>query len=244
MGRFNISKRRKSLIAGVACGLLCALCVGIYVTEVDSKAAAAQADMLAQYGGEQIEVCVAKRDIAAGEVISESDIEMRTWIVTLLPANAVTDRKNAVGKQVGSTILEGEVISESRFGFETAAIDVPDGLVAISIPTREVQSVGGAISPGAVVDVYAVGATSTTRLVSAVQVLATSMDTASSKNNANAWVTIAIVPEKVQELVSAAQNLEIYFTLPSESALASLEEKTTDDELSNRKDSKEEGEAK
>lgn len=219
MSNLKMSKKRRSLVIGVVCGLLCALCVGIYVTEVDQRAAAAQAEMLAQYGGEQIEVCVARRDIVAGETVVESDIETRTWIATLLPANAVIDRKEAIGKQVGSTILAGEVVTTSRFGFDTAALEVPDGLVAVSVPSRDVQSVGGSLAPGSVVDVYAIGASSTARLASSIQVLATSLDSESSSSGASAWVTIAVAPGKVQELVSAAQNLEVYFTLPSESAL-------------------------
>lgn len=220
MGKLKISKRRRSLILGMASGALCALCVGLYVSDVDRNAAAAQAEILSQYGGEQIDVCVAKHDIAAGETISDSDIESRTWVVTLLPANAVTDRKDAIGKQVGSTILAGEVISSSRFGFESDALDVPEGMVGISVPSRDVQSVGGAVRPGILVDVYAVGSSSTVRLASSVQVLATSLESSQGSSGSSAWVTIAVEPSKVQELVSAAENLEIYFTMPSESALS------------------------
>lgn len=220
MGKLKISKRRRSLILGMASGALCALCVGLYVSDVGRNAAAAQVEILSQYGGEQIDVCVAKHDIAAGETISDSDIESRMWVVTLLPANAVTDRKDAIGKQVGSTILAGEVISSSRFGFESDALDVPEGMVGISVPSRDVQSVGGAVRPGILVDVYAVGSSSTVRLASSVQVLATSLESSQGSSGSSAWVTIAAEPSKVQELVSAAENLEIYFTMPSESALS------------------------
>lgn len=219
MGKLKLSKRNRSLLLGVASGALCALCVGVYVTDVDRNAAAAQAEMLAQYGGEQIDVCVAKRDIAAGETIADSDIESKTWVVTLLPSNAVTERKDAIGKQVGSTILAGEVISSSRFRFDSAALDVPDGMVAISVPSRDVQSVGGALSPGSIVDIYAVGASSTSKIASSVQVLATSLESTQGSSGSSAWVTIAVEPKRVQELVSAAENLEIYFTMPSDSAV-------------------------
>ena len=213
----KLSKRNRSLVIGVASGLLCALSVGVYVMEVDREAEAAQSEMLARYGGEQIDVCVAKRDIVAGETISESDVETRTWVAALLPANAVTDSKEAVGEQVGSTILAGEVISTSRFGFDAASLDVPEGLVAVSVPSRDVQSVGGAVTAGSVVDVYAVGASSTSCLARSVRVLATSMESESSGSGAAAWVTLAVAPDRVQELVSAAQTLELYFALPSDS---------------------------
>lgn len=218
MTKLRVSKRARSIAAGLIFGLLCAVCVGAYITQLDERANAAQAEMLAKYGGDQIDVCVAKRDITAGSTITESDVETKTWIATLLPANAVTDKKNAVGKRAGSTILAGEVVSESRFGFESTDIEIPDGLVAVSVPSREVQAVGGAIGAGMTTDVYAVGGSSTTRIAPAVQVLATSMSSG-GEGASSAWVTLAVEPEIVQELVTAAETLEIYFTLPSEGAI-------------------------
>ena len=216
MPKFKISKRNRSVVVGLACGLACALCVGTYVSQVNEQATAAQAEMLAKYGGDQIDVCVAKRDILAGETILDGDVETKTWIATLLPVNAVTEKREAVGKQAGSTILSGEVISSARFGFDTAEIEVPSGLVAVSVPTREVQAVGGALAAGMTTDVYAVGPSSTVKLASSVQVLATSMSSeASSSSTASAWVTLAVQPKIVQELVTASENLQIYFTLPS-----------------------------
>ncbi len=213
MAKLTISKRTRSIVLGLIFGLLCALCVGAYITHLDEQAHAAQAEMLAKYGGEQIDVCVARRDIAAGATITDGDVETKTWIAALLPAQAVIDKKDAVGKRVGSTILAGEVVSESRFGFESSDIEVPDGLVAVSVPSREVQAVGGAVRAGMTTDVYAVGGSSTTRIASGVQVLATSGS--SGGGSAGAWVTLAVEPAVVQELVTAAETLEIYFTLPA-----------------------------
>ena len=219
MSKFKPTRRQKSLAIGIACGLGCAMCVGIYVSQIEANSVAAQEQMLAEYGGEQIDVCVAKRDIVAGETITDGDIETRTWIATLLPSNVARDKASVIGKRVGSTILQGEPISEARFGFESDDIEVPEGTVAISVPARDVQSVGGALRVGMLCDVYATGASSTSRLAQSVQILATSM--AQDDSSTIAWVTLAIEPGKVQEMVSAAQNLEIYLTLPSASASAS-----------------------
>lgn len=190
------------------------LCVGLYVMSVDNQAKAAEQEMLSEYGGNQIQVCVAKRDITAGETISEGDVEERMWVVSLLPANAVAERKEAIGKQVGSTILEGEVISEARFGFEGETITVPEGLCAVSVPTREVQAVGGALEPGLHADVYVVGASATTRLLSGALVLATSASKDSKNSVSDAWITLAVEPSRVQEIVQAAEGQTLYFALP------------------------------
>lgn len=60
---------------------------------------------------------------------------------------------------------------------------------------------------------YATGPVSTTKLVGGALILATS---AASESGATAeWVTLAVEPERVQEVVAAAQNLELYFALPA-----------------------------
>ncbi len=217
----GLVKRRsnKTLWAGCACGLLCALCVGAYLLSVDGEKRAAEAEMLSRYGGDQVQACVAKHDIAAGETVTEGDVEERTWIASLLPADAVLRREEAVGKQVGSTILMGEVISTARFGFDSSAIDVPQGAYALSVPAKEVQAVGGALCPGVAADVYAVGPSSTTKLASEALILATSASQDGKGSGADAWVTLAVRPSCVQEMIQAAESQTLYFALPGPSGV-------------------------
>lgn len=68
---------KKSAIICISCGLLCALCVFIYTQSVRADAEDTRNAAMAKYGGEQIEVCVAKRDIAAGESIDSTCYEVR-----------------------------------------------------------------------------------------------------------------------------------------------------------------------
>ncbi len=196
------------------------ICVALYVSATDERVRVAGAEALEHYGGDQIEVCVANRDIAAGEVLDESCLETKTWVTTLLPEDAVTEVSDAVGKQVSSSILQGEVISTKRFGTAIATLEIPSGLVAVSLPARDVQAVGGALTPGMKVDVYAVGASSTTRLVSEALIVATSVNDSgsSSSSSSTSWITIAVAPSMVEELVSAAENSDLYFVLPTETS--------------------------
>lgn len=214
MARSRARARSKDLMIGCVCGVLCAACVGLYTLSINAEAKAAEAEMLSKYGGDQVQVCVARHDIAAGQTIAESDIEERTWVASLLPADAVTGKQDAVGKQLGSTILEGEVISSGRFGFDASSVDVPDGMYAVSVPAREVQAVGGALAPGTNVDVYAIGASQTARIASSVLVLATSASQDSKNNGADAWITLALDPALVQEVIQAADSQTLYFALP------------------------------
>ena len=177
-------KRSRTTIIGMACGLACAACVFAYAQGVRGEADAARAEALARYGGEQLEVCVAKRDIAAGESVDASAVETRLWVADLLPAEAFRSSGDVVGKKASSTILAGEVLSERRFRDAGSRLDVPEGLTALSVPAKDVQAVGGAVAAGSRVDVYATGGTSTDVLASGVLVLATSASAQESTTDA------------------------------------------------------------
>lgn len=206
-------KKSKSMIAGLISAFVCGLCVLTYMGIVQQEADSARNDVIARYGGEQVEVLVAKCDINPGEMIDGSNTLKKLWISDLLPEGSITNASDAYGKKVASFVATGEVLLTKRFETSTLGIEVPEGLVALSVPAQDINAVGGAITKGSYVDVYAVG-TSTTCLGRSIGVLATSnADEASAGQKMN-WITLAIDPAKVQEFVSAAENLEIYFTLP------------------------------
>ena len=210
-------KGGRAKAASIACGVACALAVFAYTASVQGEAERARAEALARYGGDQVEVCVAARDIAPGETVDASAVEVRLWLADLLPPDAVTSIDQVVGAAPTSSILEGEVVSMRRFGEEASLIDVPDGLVAVSVPAQDVRAVGGAIAPGSHVDVYATGTTSTSLIGEGMLVLATSASASADAMGASVtWATLAVAPGAVQELVSAAQNMELYFALPSD----------------------------
>lgn len=144
-----------------------------------------------------------------------SNCTTKTWLSDLLPDGALMELSEMEGKQATSLILEGEVVSQSRFNNETQELDIPAGYVAIALPAEDIQAVGGRISAGSKVDVYATGA-KTTCLGRDLEVLATSADNDESSSRTKlTWITLAVKPEKAQEFVTASESLAIYFTLPS-----------------------------
>ena len=230
-------KRKVTIGVSLACGLVCAACVGVYVHGVEAEAEEARAEALERYGGEQLEVCVATCDLAPGEVIEESDVEMTLWLADLLPDDAVCDLDEAVGQTVSTTILSGEVISSRRFGEVGSDLEVPEGKVAVSVPAEDVQVVGGAVGAGTLVDMYATGSSATSLLAEDVYVLATSTGEAEDDSDEELnWITIAVSPELAQSVVAAAQATELYFTIPAEEGEgeegADAEEDAEDEESS------------
>lgn len=207
-------KRSRTALVSIVCGVVCAACVIAYTQSVQGEAEAARAAALSQYGGDQVEVCVAKRDLSAGETVEPSSVEMRLWVADLLPAEAVRSLDDAVGKKVSSAVVEGEVLSHRKFGDVNASLDVPQGMTAVSVPAKDVQAVGGALVTGSRVDMYATGGTSTDIVARDVLVLATSAG--DSSESGVTWITVAVASESAQEIVACAQKTELYFTLPGD----------------------------
>lgn len=226
----QLSKKRKSLILCIVCGVICALCVLIYTQSVRAEAEDTRNAALARYGGEQIEVCVAKRDIAAGEKIDSTCYELKLWLADLLPDDAVRNSNDILGKQLTSSIVSGEVITSKRFQDSAVSLEVPAGLSAVSVPAKDVSAVGGAINAGMHIDVYATGNISTSLIAQNVLVLATSTTFTEGSSASVTWITLAVEPSAVQELVAASQTTTLYFVLPSEEAEEIQSDKNKDED--------------
>ncbi len=209
----------KKMLLGVVCALSCALCVFGFTQSVRGEADRVRDEALAKYGGDQVEVVVATRDIAAGETLTAAATETRMWLVSMLPDQAVTNAQHVLGQQLTSPIVAGEVISAKRFGSLSTTFEVPQGMVALSVSAKEVQAVGGALKPGSHVDVYSVGASGTKLIAETVAVLATSARESDGSHSGAAlsWVALAVKPDAVADLISAEERTQLYFALPGES---------------------------
>lgn len=204
---------KKLAIAGLISGMVCALAVFAFTTQVQAQADSQRAEVLDRFGGEQVEACVATRDIAPGETITSANVASKAWIADLLPEHPLTVDE-AMGLQATSAIVAGEVLCEARFQPNAESLDVPEGLVAVSLPADEVNAVGGALEPGMHVDIYLAGNTVTQALASNVLVLATSAGGASGLGKQISWVSVAVEADRAQEFVAAANQGSLYFTLP------------------------------
>ncbi len=217
-----MNQRRMKVIA-VASGVLCALCLGLFMQSVQGSAEKARAETLEKYGGAQVDVYVALRDISAGERIDGSSVGVKSWIADLLPDTAILSSQQISGKVATSSICAGEVLTEKRFASSEAHLDVPSGMTAVSVPAKAVQAVGGALRSGMHVDVYASGDTTTTAIVQDVLVLATSAGDSGVAEGSFSWVTIAVPDKLVQQVVASSSNSNLYFTLPADSGYSEAE---------------------
>lgn len=226
-------RRKANLIAGAVCGALCVSSVLAYGAEVQNSFEKERAEVLERYGGEQVEVCVATEDIEVGDVLGSANTEKRLWLGELLPEDAVFSIEDMQGKPVSSPIYQGEVITERRFEkSEHVALQVPDGLCAVSVPAKSVSTVGGSVEAGSYVDMYAVSGAATDCIASGVLVLSTSSTEEQSKSDEDiAWVTLAVEPDLVKEVITAAQKSELYFVLPADDEVGANRAETDDERV-------------
>lgn len=210
-------KQKRMTLLAIGSGVLCAACVAVFLMSVQSQADSARNEALARYGGEQVEICVATRDIAAGERVDVSAIETKLWVADLLPEGAISTGDEVIGKTVASPILKGEVVSAKRFESDRNPLDIPAGKEAVSVPAKAVQAVGGAVQAGMSVDVYSSGSSTTTVIAKSVLVLDSSVGGTGSLVSSDAgWVTLAVDSEKVQEIIAASNKSSLYFVIPGE----------------------------
>lgn len=217
---------RKRLMISVACGVGAALLMAWYASDVTAQATSLRQEALAEYGGEQVEVFVATRDIAVGETLNATNISAQFWLADLLPAGALTEQSQVLEKTLAVPLLENEPVVAAKLGDLTAPISVPDDLCAISVPSEDVCAVGGAIAAGSEVNVYAVSGDEVTLLGQSVLVLETSngsrmeaqgssglFGSVTSRSELN-WVTLAVAPDRVQEYLAASRDDWLYLVLP------------------------------
>ena len=235
-----MTSSKKRFIAAVGCGMIAALLFGFYANNLHAQAMSSRSQALADYGGEQVEVLVATRDIAAGETLDESNVSYQMWLADLLPIGVARDTAEVFGKTTAVGILRNEPIAVAKLGEGVAQIIVPDELCAVSLTADDVQAVGGALAPGMTVDIYAVGATSVTLVAQDVLILETSNSygtaTTSTSSGSSSlfggsssraslkWVTVAVDAKTVQELLAASREKNLCLVLPGSDAVRTTAE--------------------
>lgn len=214
---------RKQTIIAIACGIAAVLCIFAYTATIKSEAAMARAAAIQQYGGERVGVLVATKSIPIGSVIDETNASIQEWLVDFLPqGQAARSHEDLRGMVAQSEIRKNEPVLLERVGDGSSRITVPDGLSAASVASDDVLAVGGAIRAGSVVDVFV--ETSAGEIVLIGEHILV-LETSTLENSADkqiTWVTLAVKPSSVSELISAAAKGTIHFVLPGNSAASQV----------------------
>lgn len=127
---------------------------------VVALAAGALAGAVYYLSAQRVPAVVAAADLVPGRAISAADVEVRAFPADAVPAGALAEPAAVVGRYVRAPIWRGQLVLAAGVVAAPAAfgsgIALPTGYRAVAIPVGAANAVGGAILPGARVDVIAV----------------------------------------------------------------------------------------
>ena len=217
------------LALSVAAGVVAALLMSAFAVSLSARSDQERDKAMGEYGGRLTRVLVAKRDIKAGSSITSALYERRSWVSELLPSGAVSSAAQLRGAKASAAIYGGEPIIKGRIAQEAeGGLDVPVGLVAVSIPVQTDLAVGGAIRGGDHVSIVVYdGIDGAKRLADNVLVLATNTDDAGSGDKGGifssgsdpaglTWATLAVRPQLELPLVNVSESARIHLTVHGE----------------------------
>lgn len=200
------------IVFSVACAVLVGILFLSYAQSVKTQAQAMRSEVLSKYGGEIAQVAVATNTIEAGKVIDSSDIQMRDWVAELVPQGAITDANSIIGKTLTVPICAGAPLSEFNFREAGSGIEVPKGMVAISIPLSDKIGISAATLPGTSVAAYATNDSGTSLISANVLILASG----SKQQSQSSVLTLAVPVADVEKILSISATGQLRLVVPAE----------------------------
>ena len=173
-------------------------------------------------------VVVAASDLPLGAELTADDIKVIEWPASAVPAEAISDPKEVVGRGLVMPVVQYEPILPLKLASKEAGAGlppvIPPGLRALSVRVNEVIGVAGYVVPGTRVDVLTTinpGQQQTTMtskvILTDVQVLAagTKLDNTADKDKPVpvSVVTLLVNPDEAERLTLAASEGKIQLAL-------------------------------
>ena len=249
-----MGRRVMAVLAAMLVGLIGVAAVLLYASGADARAVADQKPQSVFIAQERVPAGTSAADAVAKGLMAPTKIAAKG-----VPTGALTKVDAANGKLVALTdIAQGDFVTAARFGttpLGQKAIQVPDGMVAVSMAMSDPGRVGTFVTPGShivVYDTYApvVPAKGTIASAKATQVLlddvlvigvgTTSLtptaaaDGQPAADPAGALVTVALPPATAGKLVHGIQTGTLYAALRGANTKADLRQVVSDSTLFNK----------
>lgn len=219
----------KQKLAALACGIVSALMIGLFLASIAYANNRRNDALIDRYGGDSVEVCVARRNLKAGQRIEQDDIAYKKWPVALLVGHPILKRNTLAmrDRRLNRAVLQGEPFSLEQLRSARNRIDtIPEGYTAVTLETDSARALGGEITAGMIVAVMTTQEPLKSQvLVQKAEVLSSNTQSAQAKDESLiggsskgeiAWVTLAIPDKKVEAVVAASVADATYIVLPKD----------------------------
>lgn len=218
----NLKQRKHQwqLIAIILASVVAGSSVFIYTATVSSNAKSEQ---------KLVDVYLAQTPIASGvslgAALADGSIQVKGFPSGSRPAGSIvsinSSNTNLVAKQL---IQPGQILTTALFALtaaNTGALNIPEGMLAVTIPMADPAKVASFLQPGSEVAIFVTGSLqgqgpeSTQVLLPRVTVLAVGDQVADmSQATINAsLITLALTPIEAKKIIYASKNLTLYFGL-------------------------------
>jgi pilus assembly protein CpaB len=249
-----MGRRVMAVLAAMLVGLIGVAAVLLYASGADARAVADQNPQSVFIAQERVPAGTSAADAVAKGLVVQTKIAAKG-----VPTGALTKVDASNGKLVALTdIAQGDFVTTTRFGttpLGQKAIQVPDGMVAISIALSDPGRVGTFVTPGSHIVIYdtyvpavaakgaIAGAKSTQVLLDGVLVIAvgtTSLTPTAAPDGqppagpGGALVTVALPPATAGKLVHGIQTGILYAALSGANTKADLRQIVSDSTLFNK----------
>ena len=173
-------------------------------------------------------VVVAASDLPLGTELAEGDVKVIEWPASSVPAEAISDPKEIIGRGLVMPVVQYEPILPLKLASKEAGAGlppiIPPGLRAVSVRVNEVIGVAGYVVPGTRVDVLTTinpgqsQQTMTSKVIlTDVQVLTagTKLDNTTDKDKPIpvSVVTLLVNPDEAERLTLASSEGKIQLAL-------------------------------
>lgn len=203
---------KTKMMLSVACGILAVLCALIYADSVRQETEQVRTQALERYGGEVTNLVVACAGLSSGDVIKQTDVEVREWLVDLAPQEALSTLDDVVGLRLTSAVAAGAPLSRVDFAHVDGEIEIPEGRVAVSVHLSDKTGVSDTLTSGSRLLAYEVTATNTVLISNDIVVVGAKE---SSKTTPASSLTIAVSPALVPRILSAAADGTLRLAMPT-----------------------------
>ncbi len=209
-----MSRRFKIVLSAAFAVLAIVLCLA-YGEGVRAEEKTRRQETLTRYGGEVVGLVVATTGLEEGQVVSPGDVARRDWVSDLVPEGAITNLDDVVGKKVTVAAASGAPLTQLNFRETGAAVEVPPGRIAVSVPMADKLGVGEGVVAGDRLVAYRVADGAATVLAREVTVLSVPEGARALASGAQA-MTVALVPEDVSAVLAASTEGSLRFGLPAD----------------------------
>ena len=197
----------------LACAALAVVASHAYAQEARRKEAQLRQETLDRYGGEVVSLVVATHRLDAGETVSDGDVALKEWVSELAPEGALVSLDQAVGSTLNMAVSAGQVLTELSVGSSGSSLEVPSGMVAVSLALTDKLGLAPGIESGSRVFAYRVDDRGTQLVSGKVTVVSVNAEGGSLTSSKN--VTVAARPDDIPALLEAAAQGTLRLVVPA-----------------------------